>query len=105
MTDRMNRGAERGACARIVDRREPVMHPRSVSARVDETGAAQTGEVSRDRRLRKSQRTVDVADAHLTRCQETKDAEPCRVAQGAVHPRKFMNSRHEYVVANISRRW
>jgi hypothetical protein len=80
MPDRVDRGAEGGACARIVDWREAIVDPRPVTAGVDESGAAEIGKMARDRRLRQPQRIVDVADAYFAGGQQTQDAKPCRVA-------------------------
>ena len=102
VTDRVDCGAEGGACARIVDWRQAVVHPRSITTGLDQPRPAEIGEVARDGGLRQPQRTVNVTDTHFTGGQQAQDAEPGCIAQRVIHPCKFMNSRHEDVPAITS---
>jgi hypothetical protein len=70
VTDRVNRGAQRGACTRVDNLRETVVNPQAVAPRSNESGPPQVREMTGNSRLREPQGLVNVADAGLTSCQD-----------------------------------
>ena len=94
MTDRMNGCAQRGACARVRDFSETVMHPQPLPSCANKPRTPKVRQVPRDGGLRQPKRLVNVADTHLAVREDAQNPKPRRIAQRAVHPRKFMDPSH-----------
>src|SRR5689334_15817132 len=67
-----------------VEVREPVVHPRALAARVDESCAPQIGEMPRSGGLRDPQGVVQVADADLAVDEQRQNAQPRAIRQRLV---------------------
>ena len=88
---------KRGVQHLMNDRRallgEPVIHPDALPARFDKTSPAQIGEMSRDRRLRQAEPTVDMTHADFAVAEQRENPEPGLISQRAIHldqlPRAF----------------
>ena len=101
MADRVNGGAQCGACARIRDFSKTVMHPQPLSSGANKPRTSKVRQVPRDRGLREPERLVDLTNAHFAVRQNAENPKPRRVRQGAVDPRKLMNSSHKCAGANV----
>ncbi len=80
----MQRRLDDGGDDRVVDRREPVVHPDAVAARLDQSGLPQVREVPRRGRLRHVQAGVDVAHADLVFTEQRQDAQARRIGERRV---------------------
>jgi len=60
---------------------EPVIHPETLSPRLNDAGAAQVGEVTRRLGLRDREALVNVAHTDFTRQQQTEDPQSRLVGQ------------------------
>ncbi len=69
-------------CAR---RRESVVAPHPVAARLDQAGSAQVGQVTRHGRLGQLERRYDVTDADLFFPQQVEQPQPGLVGERAKH--------------------
>ena len=81
---RMQRRLDHRGDHRVGDRRQTIVHPDAVAARLDQSGLPQIGEMPRRGRLRHVQAGVDVAHADLIFTEQRQDPQARRIGERRV---------------------
>ena len=72
---------DNGAGQTLGWRREPIVHPDAVAPRFNKAALPQVRQMARHGRLWQVERLVDVADAHLSGCEQRKNPQARAVAE------------------------